>query len=392
MKQRIKTLIIATTIFIASSVANGSNAAGQALLLLEPTDQTVSVGDYFTIDVAVDPHGATVDTVRANISFSADKLQAVSFSLSDAFPTTAPGNFIDNEKGALSEGGAILGGSIKDKSVFGTITFQAVARGSASVAAVKGSRLIRSGKESINQYLGKAMVSIGPAPANVAEQIVVQSATHPDSSKWYSVDNVNLSWSVSPNLPKIEKFLFAFDQNPNTDPAMNLPVTASSKVFNKVNDGIWYFHVKGQYNQKSFSKTNHFRVMIDMTLPSKISPVMEKSIINEGESAVVRFDTTDAGSGIDHYELAVDDGQFVVHESPTVIDGLKPGKHLIMVRAVDKAGNVSANGVYVVVNSAIEKKTSLNFVKWWYSAIAGAVIIVGALMWITLRKKSHQLK
>lgn len=363
-----------------------ASAAGQALLSLSPVSQAVSVGDIFTIDVVVDPHGVTLDTVRANLNFSADKLQVISFDLGNLYPTVAPGSYFDNSKGMISEGGTVLGGEVKIKGVFGTITFQATTKGNASIAVLKGSKLIRAGKENINQFLGRASVTIGAAKES-AEQVVVQSPTNPTQDEWVNKNSVEFNWSVVANLPKIEKFLYSFDQIPNTDPVNELAATVSNKKVGNVKDGVWYFHIKGRFNAKTFSKTNHYRVMIDTVAPEKIMPVLEQSVISEGAVAIVRFSTTDQTSGIDYYEVAIDDGRFIKMDSPATIDGLKSGKHTILVRAFDQAGNISANAAQIIVNPKTVATSTTAFNKNLWLIAGGILILIAIIVAVILIKK-----
>lgn len=54
---------------------------------------------------------------------------------------------------------------------------------------------------------------------------------------------------------------------------------------------------------------------------------------------VITFATTDATSGIHHYELKVRDEAFAAVTSPYTLPAQPDGEHVVTVRAVDKAGN-----------------------------------------------------
>ena len=112
------------------------------------------------------------------------------------------------------------------------------------------------------------------------------------------------------------------------------------------------------------------------------------------------FTTTDALSGIDHYQVAVDGKEFTV----TAEEGSKayavsadPGAHLLLVQAYDKAGNVaSANGRFFVMGSTTPAP-SFNFFTFGWLAINYvslfliALAILIALIFIGWYVRTHFL-
>lgn len=80
-------------------------------------------------------------------------------------------------------------------------------------------------------------------------------------------------------------------------------------------------------------------VASDVTPPNPIEPYTPRLRYVEGEDALVEFGTTDDGSGIDHYELSVNEGTYFVAESPYVLSDLEEGDVFVEVKAVDRAGN-----------------------------------------------------
>ncbi len=56
---------------------------------------------------------------------------------------------------------------------------------------------------------------------------------------------------------------------------------------------------------------------------------------------IISFETTDATSGVDCYELSIDEGSFYVIESPYQLPVQSEGEHTIAVRAVDNAGHMT---------------------------------------------------
>lgn len=360
-------------------------------ILLQPVEKSVQAGQFFTLDIVVDPKNDTLDTVRAIVSFSKDKLKTVYFKLGEAFPLSAPGNFINNQSGMLSEGGAIFGGSISKKEIFGTITFLALQPGQAMVKATKNSRLIQAGKEKINLgNLGQAAVSIQPGELKPAP-IIIESKTHPNPEQWSNKNDVELSWRMAEGLKEPLRYLYNFSQNPESAPETTIETT--SLQLNQVADGVWYFNLKANNDDPILSQVASYKIMIDTAPPKKFLPLLEKNIISSNETATLRFDAQDETSGIDFYEVGIDHSGFQKTTSPKKIEKLDAGEHLITVRAVDKAENVTDKTIKLVV----EPKPRAGFwqdIKWLpYRLVAAGLAVITlitlflTLLWYLKRKK-----
>src|SRR3989338_6263633 len=165
-----------------ATFALGANvlASGQATMSLSPASRSVDVGDSFSIVVSVDPNGATLDTVRADISFTASMLEVTDIDLGTLFPAASPGNSTSNTNGTLSYGAYKYGGDVTDSGTFATITFHALSSGTATISVTDDSRLISAGEEMIDTTdLGSATVTIGGS--GTAEAIAEEEDTS-DSS------------------------------------------------------------------------------------------------------------------------------------------------------------------------------------------------------------------
>lgn len=160
-------------------IVASANAGGQATLSLSPTDINVSTGDTFSVSVIVTPNSESLDTVRADVSYPADKLEVVSFDLGSLFPYPAPGNTIDNTNGVMSQGAFKFGTRVTSSGTLGTITFRSLSDGEAVIRVQSTSKLINNGVEKINtSSLGTASINgsgetVAAAPV---EEVVVTDA------------------------------------------------------------------------------------------------------------------------------------------------------------------------------------------------------------------------
>jgi len=337
MKWMLKTII---ALFITSVLAGFSLptlAVGSATLSLSPVLNDISTGDTFTIDIEAQANGEAIDTVRAHISFSADLLQLTDASLGSLFPRTSPGSSIDNAAGEASIGGFTLDEPVNGSGAFVTLTFTALKEGEAKITLLSSSKMISNGEEKMNaDSLGSVTVNI----ATVQEEVSVNTGTvsiscssHPNPLVWYKEKNVSCAWEVD---GEAEAYLIAFDQDPSGEPTQRTTMAIYEQ--SEVGDGVWYLHVKGLQNGAT-TQTSHYAVRVDATAPNPIFPTVSLEQAYVGEPIELRFGTTDDGSGIAYYEVAINGGVYVPQASPFVLEDLDEGTYLFQVGAVDFAGN-----------------------------------------------------
>ncbi len=148
-----------------------ANAAGDATFSFSPDTNSVATGESFNLDVLIAPNGEDLDTVRVVVSYPASMLEVTSYSLGSLFPSTSPGNSINNTTGTLSQGAFKTGGGVSSSGTVGTITFRALSAGTASVTFGSTSRAISAGDEKLSiTGSGSASVTVtGDAVAGETE-------------------------------------------------------------------------------------------------------------------------------------------------------------------------------------------------------------------------------
>ena len=335
MRQRLLAILIGSLLLPIPSWAFGGAVFAPVI-----SASAVDVGERFTVDVTLDPRGENIDTARANVTFPPDLLRVETVTLGTLLPRQSPGNSFDNAAGTISEGGFLLGGTISSKGTFATITFLALKRGSATVSIASSSKLIVGGEEKGTGAYGEATATVSDATNDALPSIALISLSHPDQNAWYKSNSFVADWT-KPDKENVTGWLTAFDQNPTTDPAEKLSIKYLTKSVDKVSDGTWYFHLKGVLAGGTYTETAHYRVQVDQTPPNLIAPSTPRIRYLEGESALLTFGATDETSGIDHYEVAMNDGDYEPADSPLVLKDLKQGDAFVQVKAVDRAGNAT---------------------------------------------------
>lgn len=95
------------------------------------------------------------------------------------------------------------------------------------------------------------------------------------------------------------------------------------------------------------------KVMVDTIAPAEFTPSADPSGWTNNNRPTISFATTDETSGLDHYEIRVDDGTWITSvTSPyRFATAIPDGEHIIQVKAVDKAGNETIGEVEVYIDT-----------------------------------------
>jgi RHS repeat-associated protein len=95
-------------------------------------------------------------------------------------------------------------------------------------------------------------------------------------------------------------------------------------------------------------------VFIDTGAPAAFTPTANPSGWTNNNKPSITFNTTDSGSGIDHYEIGVDGGTTSgkITSPYTFTTAIADGEHTVQVKAVDRAGNSTIGEVKVYIDTA----------------------------------------
>jgi hypothetical protein len=96
----------------------------------------------------------------------------------------------------------------------------------------------------------------------------------------------------------------------------------------------------------------YVKVYIDTTPPASFTPTANPASWTKTTQPVITFVTTDATSGMDHFELKINSGGFTTQTSPYTLPPQSDGTHTIIVRAIDNAGNSLDKTVFVYVDTS----------------------------------------
>lgn len=356
-------LLVFLIIIILSFLAISSADAHSAFLYLDPSKESFDVGEEFSVSVKVGTD-FSINTVKTVLYFPQDKLSILEISKQGSiFSLWAEEPKFSNEFGELSFcGGVPHPGFIGDEGQIISIKFKAENRGNIKLNFKESAILANDGKGTdifTHAKEGKYSLEV-LAP-------IILSSTHPDQEKWYKNKNPEFRWSLTPDITAIS---YVLNKKADFKPDKISQGRMNSKVYQGLDDGVWYFHLRTR-DDSDWSSTRHFRISIDTVPPNPFEIVVN----NEGDPTnpqpILYFDVDDEISGIEYYAIEFETKDRVILANPGInqyqLPVQTPGTHPITVQVVDKAGNIRTNVTGVAIRP-IEKP---KIVIWPRTYVAG---------------------
>ena len=328
--------------------------AKAASLYFSPASGKFDAGNIFTVSVLVNTQSAAINNAEATVNFPAEFLSVISVSQSNSIFSLWPQSVVfSNSAGTISFNGGLPTPGFNGSSgkIFSAV-FRVKKAGTASLVFSGASVRANDGKGTdILSSVGSAQFTLGaiaptsepkltptPAQPNTPAAPVISSPTHPDENKWYSEKDVVLIWSLPTGI-KSDRVLFSklFE----VVPTITYTPPISSKTLANIEDGIWYFLAQLR-NANGWGQIGNFKVQIDTQKPNiNIQEVPREDLAYP--KVKFFFSASDSRSGIDYYNVLIDnlpsqvwrdDGSHIYETQ-----ALDPGRHVIIAKVFDKAGN-----------------------------------------------------
>ncbi len=373
-----KLSLIGVLLALFSPVLPPAQAAGGSLLFFSPGSGTNLVGSTFDVSVLLNTQGVSIGAVQLEIKYPADKLRIVKPSSDKSLLAIwLEPPVYSNTDGTARLVGIIPNGITTESGLVTTITFEAVASGLATVEVLRSSSVLANdglGTEVLSGF-GRATFELTPKPP---EGVRVFSDTHPFADIWYNNNSPTLTLEKEEG---VQDFSYELDNKPFTVPDNEPETTDTVASFENIGNGLWYFHVKAR-KEDIWGTTTHIPIRIDSTPPAEFTPTSEILFSGKQAKVLVSFFTTDAHSGIDHYEVGVlssdqspfESPSFVRAESPYQLPNIIGQNSRVVVRAFDRAGNVRDEQITVTVSTSVA-----SFIKDKIFIILGILVAILAL-------------
>jgi hypothetical protein len=327
-----------------------------ATLELALEKNIVSPKDDVVVLVTINSEGQDVNTAQATISFPANLLEVTNIDRTDSvFTFWLKEPVYDNTKGSISFVGGSTSGFTGANLKLMHISFKVKGSGGGKLGVTDGAITASDGTGSNVYTTAKGLDINIPATADfqavklernqqaltLAKQLPplpsLDIPFYPDPLKWNNRSaSFQAKWNIASDVVKAGMSL---DKNPNSTPGENAEALNGSKVFPILTDGISYLHLRFS-NNIGWGPTLHYRLAIDTTPPLSFKITSDEGFKTAEPKPTINFASSDLTSGIDNYVVRLD-GATVANISQTKyqFSPLLPGKHLLNVSAVDKAGN-----------------------------------------------------
>ncbi|UCE37747.1 MAG: Ig-like domain-containing protein [Thermoplasmata archaeon] len=164
-----------------------------------------------------------------------------------------------------------------------------------------------------------------------------------DPNDWTTNTQPVISFSTTDDISGIDYYNISIDQGSFF--TQTSPFTLPSQ-----SDGMHNITVRA-YDMAGNFIEGFVDVYIDAALPNTFTPVANPSTWTDNTQPTITFYTTDDDSGIDHYEVKIDDGIFSTQTSPYILPSQVDGIHNITIRTFDNAGNYIEGYVYVYIDT-----------------------------------------
>jgi len=344
-----KIFITICIVFILSFGLSQPSRAQEASFYLSPASGSYDLGRTFSVNLLINSGGAAINAAQATIYFPSTILKVIDVSkINSIFTLWIQEPIYSNSKGEISFGGGLPSPGFRGaEGKVITIYFQGKSAGKAEIS-FGGEAILANDPWGTNlfSYSSRGTYFIG-VPEEIPEEVPelapaapkVSSPTHPQPEKWYSNNNPELQWILGTDITGVST---ALNQKSIFDPGNVSEGVFSSKTFEGLEDGVWYFHIKLQ-NKNGWGRISHFKLQIDTQSPHPFDITVD----NEGDSTNPRpllyFQAQDDTSGISHYEIKIGKGDIFsiveVQTNPFHLPLQNPGTHSLEIKAVDRAGN-----------------------------------------------------
>jgi hypothetical protein len=358
-------ILLLTGLGVMLFTAVNTPVAHAAKLYFYPQSVSVIEGDTYTLEVRLDTEGESINALDVTGKVDGGTIESVG--TANSFIQI----FIKSEKtgdNTFHFAGGTPGG-FTGNGVVGLLTVRADSTGEGRASFDDSSNLLSGTGESLGQDTEFSETSVNTS-AKDERYIKITSRSHPDQNKWYSNTKLNLHWDLEDGV----QYSYVISNDPTKVPD-DIPDKPSGTLewlgdvsIEGLDQGVYYFALK----RVGESSVYRYRVMIDTTPPEWAGVEVSKGVPETDNNDFVVFLAKDSLSGVDHYEVRVDDGPSKTVESPYVLPK-SYGK--VTITAFDKAGNRADKVIY----GKGEKNVAIFYIIIALIVIGGAVAFIKPL-------------
>jgi hypothetical protein len=346
----------------------GWSNTSAATMQLSSYSSTMTSGDTMTVRVLLNAEGIAVNNAEALIKFPTDLIDVVSVSKSNSvFSLWVEEPTFSNTNGTISFNGGVPnpGFSGSQGSVV-SLVIRAKKAGQAKItfsdAAVRANDGLGTDVLSNKQDKTISIISKDESASVVKETLAtpkvstvvsmgpirISSPTFPDQNKWYKSKTALFKWNIPDGTDSVQTILDS--KSSGLPKTINTPAV-SEKSFENLEDGIWYFKIRGK-KYGVWGSVSTYTARVDNTEPQLGDVKFNYS--DDSRMLSIEADVQDTTSGIDRYEIYLNDlliktipaSEFVNYKYSLALNVV--GENIAKLVVFDYAGNraESSSGVF----------------------------------------------
>jgi len=327
-----KNILLVATLAAAFFFASAA-AAQAASLYFYPQNISLSPGEEALVDIRIDTGGEAINAVEleGGLAGVAVTLRAIENSGSHL------SIFVENPSVKGKADFRLVGGApagLTGEHLLARLALRAELPGNAtlSFASAKTRVLLADGTGNAAEL--KFVSASIQVTAKSKDYLVVSSESHPDQNQWYATTKANMRFNFDPKASY--SYLVTRDPLAEPDNVADKPegtaLWQGETKLEKLPEGISYFVIK----KIGTTSVSRYRLMNDITAPTW-GEVNKNEGMSETEGRpFLTFLAQDAASGVEYYEMRVDDAEPVTVASPQPLPDLYT---ILSLRAYDRAGN-----------------------------------------------------
>jgi hypothetical protein len=314
------------------------------------------VGDTFSVGIAVEASDMAFNAVSGTLSFPAGSVEVVSLSkASSVISLWVQEPSFSNSGGTVSFEGIVLNPGYKGSNArILTVQFRAKKEGTVPLTFSGSEVLANDGSgTSILSTAGKGSYTIAAKivpPVKIEDEAEEETPATPDTQEgtpnaplvssdshklgeWSNQTTGDFTFDVGEDITALRLLV---DEQSDSVPTVVYQPAISERSIDSLTEGSSYLHVQLR-NSDGWGEITHYHLQIDTRQPESLE-------IASTDNKTFTFTSTDKSSGIDHFEVSIDGGAVekvvATNDSGTyTIPLLAAGRHLLSVKAFDRAGN-----------------------------------------------------
>lgn len=340
-----------------------------AVLYFMPQAEVFDQGEEFSVDLKINSEGVSINAVQAKVSFSNGILELLETDRVDSiFNFWMEEPVISNEEGTL----VFIGGS--PKGISGEtlqvlrMKFRAKGNGLAELKFLEGVVTASDGHgtnvlysiEKTNINIGSDLIGFEPIPdepsepedepveepekverepvlvGNLPQEPKLRVPLYPDESRWYNhFGETIVLWEMPLDIIEVETKL---SKAPDEKLGNIEKELFTGKNFGILEEGISYLRIQFK-NNIGWGEFAYYKISIDTTPPLPFEINID-SQVSDNPMPEIDYETQDSLSGISQALIYIDaNGPIESSETSMVLPIQAPGKHTLLVRVFDFAGN-----------------------------------------------------